>query len=681
MKEFFTVAELAAANLPDLPRAEKSLDNFARARWRGDDQLARKAPGKTKPVWEYHYSLLPPSAQTRLVIVHDTPANDRDDASAVRKAALWARYEGLSHEHKAICEWRLNTIVEVESLERVGVTSSAAIAIATKKAGCSKSAYYEWREMLLGTNREDWLAALAPSFRTEGARADCDERAWDYLKSDYLRPEAPAFSECYRRMAATAAKHGWAPIAAERTLRRRLNATVSKAVQTLARKGRETAKKLYPAQRRLRQHLHAMQMVNMDGHKLDVFVKVPWSEKPVRMFLLGIQDLYSGKIVGWRLSDSENKETVRLVIGDMVENFGVPDAMFLDNGRAFASKWISGGVANRFRFKVRDEDPQGLLVTLGVELHWTTPYSGQSKPIERAWRDLAEKIAKHPFCAGAYVGNKPDAKPENYGSRAIPLDGFRAHVSAQIAAHNAQLGRTGGDCKGRSFDQTFADSMGLDSTIVRWPTAAQKSLWLLASEVIRAKKGSGEIHFQGNRYWSRELNQFAGQKVTIRFDPDNLHQVVKVYDLSNVLICDADCIEDAGFNDQEAARHHARKRRDYAKAVTAERDAHAALSASQLSDLYYKGDVAEPAPKPEPIRPRVTRLATAAAVALKPAAAISEDEVEDTFSKALARISGGASIIEFPQGNTPTGTASGANEPKRAAYGSRKKKGGENPAR
>ncbi|MDM9647718.1 transposase domain-containing protein [Rhizobium sp. S163] len=680
MKEFFTVAELAAAKLPDLPPAEKSLDNLARASWRGNDALAHTVPGKTKPVWVYHYSLLPQSAQTRLRIIHDAPANNDHDLAIARREQLWRKYEGLSSEHKATCEVRLSALLYVDQLQARLVTAEAAATMTARKFNVSIRTIYNWQELVQGIDRGDWLAALAPSFKSEGVRSDCHPDAWEYLKSDFLRPEGPAFSECYRRLLVAAKKSKWAPIASERALRRRLDATVSKAVQTLARKGKDTAKKLYPAQRRLRQHLHAMQMVNMDGHKLDVFVSVPWSDKPVRMFLLGIQDLYSGKIVGWRLSDSENKETVRLVIGDMVESYGIPDAIFLDNGRAFASKWISGGVTNRFRFKVRDEDPQGLLVTLGVELHWTTPYSGQSKPIERAWRDLAEKISKHPFCAGAYVGNKPDAKPENYGSRAIPVEEFRRHVSAQIAEHNSQVGRTALNCAGRSFDQTFAESIALPSTIVRWPTASQKALWLLASELIRTKKGSGEIHYQGNRYWSRELNQFAGKKVTIRFDPDNLHQAVKVYDLENALICEAECIADAGFNDQEAARQHARKRRDYAKAITAERDAHAALSASQLSDLYYKGDLADQAP-PEPIRPRVTRLATAAAVAFQPAPAISEDEMEDTFSKGLARISGGASIIEFPQGNASAGFVSGVSEPKSAAYGSRKKKGGENPAR
>lgn len=678
MKQFFSIAELAAANLPDLPRTEGSIDNLARARrWKSNPEFARQVPGRTKRVWEYHISLLPPAAQTRLTVLHSSPANDDGERIAARRKALWDHFEALSSQHKQTCEQRLQILADVTEMDAAGFRKGDAIAFVCHKNGIAKSAFYEWQRMTDGWDRADWLAALAPNFSVGSDRSDCHSKAWEFLKSDFLRPEGSAFSECYRRTVDAAAREKWSPIPSERSLRRRLDDEVPKAVQTLARKGKDKAKMLYPAQRRSRTHLHAMQKVNMDGHKLDVFVKVPWSAKPVRVFLLGIQDLYSGKIVGWRVSDSENKETVRLIIGDMVEHHGIPDAIYLDNGRAFASKWITGGAENRFRFKVRDEDPRGLLVTLGVQLHWTTPYSGQSKPIERAWRDLAEKISKHPRCAGAYVGNKPDAKPENYGTRAIPLEEFRQHVAEQIAAHNAQLGRTGGNCGGRSFDQTFEASMADPATIVRVATNAQRALWLLASEVIRTQKGSGEIHFQGNRYWSRELNQHAGQKVTIRFDPDNLHAAIKVYDLANALICNADCIADTGFDDQEAARTHARKRRDYQKAIAAERDAHAALSAQQLADIITRGNKASPEPEPR-ARPQVTRLLTVRAPAT--AAAISEDEFESSFSRGLARVSGGAAILEFPQGNGPVSNASGSNEPTGSAYGS-KKEGRGKPAR
>ncbi len=649
MKEFFSLTELAAAALPELPGTTRGLSKRAEAEgWRANPRHFRKAGGREGGGgFEYHISVLPKAAQLKLSLLHSAPANVDKDLQRERREQLWARFESLPKDQKVVAQARLDVINEIAQLVAAGAQRGAAVEIVTRQAGVRKSAYYEWTQLIGGHDRQDWLAALAPAYATDKGRADCHAEAWDVLKSDFLRPEKPSFSACYRRVVAAAARNGWSPIPSERSLRRRLDDEVPEAVQKLARDGRDKAKALYPAQRRTRSDLHAMQAVNMDGHRIDVFVRMP-DDSVVRLYLIAIQDLYSGKFVAWRVSESENWIAVRLVIGDMVERFGIPDLFVLDNGRAFASKWISGGARTRYRFKVREEDPQGLLVALGIELKWTQPFSGQSKPIERAFRDLTDDISRHPVCAGAYTGNKPDAKPENYASRAVPLDIFLAHVDQQMAEHNARVGRQGGNCKGRSFDQTFDASIAEPSTIVRWPTAAQKSLWLLATEDFKARKGNGEIHLHGNRYWDPALTAYAGKKVIIRFDPDHLHKPIKVYDLNNALICDAPCLDDTGFFSAEKAREHAKARNSYQKALSAEKAAHAKLSAQQLADIYATGE-RQPAPKPEPKRPAVTRIATGN-LAVRPTAAMSDEEFEDGFSKAMSRL-GGASILEFPKGN------------------------------
>jgi putative transposase len=427
---------------------ERAINQMARkSHWRHQDQKARKRYGRGGG-WEYHVSLFPQAAQARLMVIHGAPANANRNKLADARSKLWARYEGLSKDRKAACETRLKVVADVALLITGGLSETAAIAMAAQTHHVSPRAVRNWLGRIAGHERQDWLAALADQYQSASTFAECDPRAWAALKSDFLRPEKPAFSACYRRMKAASGEQGWFPIPAERALRRRLEAEVPKPVQIAARQKRDHVKNLYPAQRRDRSMLHAMEAVNMDGHKLDVFVMLPGKKLPARVILLALQDLYSGKIVAWRLAPTENKDTVRLVIGDMVTNHGIPDKCLLDNGRAFASKWISGGSPNRYRFKVRDEDPLGLFTTLGVEIIWAMPYSGQSKPIERAFRDLAEDIAKHPFCAGAYTGNMPDAKPENYASRAIPFAEFVPHVARMIAEHNARPGRRGGQRQG-----------------------------------------------------------------------------------------------------------------------------------------------------------------------------------------------------------------------------------------
>ncbi|WP_279110581.1 transposase domain-containing protein [Bartonella apis] len=638
MKEWFTCGELLQLQLPTLPQGKSALAMFAARHWQKNRELARQVPGKTKPVWQYHINLFPEEVRTVLIAktINIDTTNDK------KRKEIWGRYEQLSEKQKAICRHRAECISFAADLNKGGLTVDAANIVAAKRHNVSVRSIYTWQNMVAGFDRPDWLAALAPSFKANTKTKDVHQEAWDVLVSDYLRPSKPAFSACYRRMVAVAHKNGWQPIPQERVLRRRLNDLVPKAVQMIARQGKEKVANLYPAQRRDRSHLHAMQAVNMDGHKLDVFVAVPWSDKPVRLYLIGIQDLFSGKMLAWRLSDAENWEIVRLVIGDMIEKFGIPEKITLDNGRAFASKWISGGTDNRYRFKIKNDDPEGLLKTFGIETQWTTPYSGKSKPIERAWRDLAEYISKHPFCAGAYTGNKPDAKPEDYGTAAVPFEKFKQHIADVIEQHNARTGRRGGNCHGRSFNETFDDSLRQPTTIIRYATEAQKALFLLAAEAVRAQKGSGEIHFKGNRYWSKELNAFAGQKLAIRFDPDELHKPLRVYDLQNRLICIADCIDDTGFYDQTTARAHNHARRDFVKGIRLQKEAAIKMSPDRLADVYEKASGQKKSDLPKISRTKVSRIVTGN-LAVKGEDRPDDEAFEENFSRGIAR------ILNFPK--------------------------------
>jgi len=83
---------------------------------------------------------------------------------------------------------------------------------------------------------------------------------------------------------------------------------------------------------------------------------------------------------------------------------------------------------------------------------------------------LAELVAKHPLCAGAYTGNRPDRKPESYGGTSIDLATFAAHVRRQIDEHNRQPGRRAAACGGRSLRETLEASLADPGTLIRWPT-------------------------------------------------------------------------------------------------------------------------------------------------------------------------------------------------------------------
>jgi hypothetical protein len=279
-----------------------------------------------------------------------------------------------------------------------------------------------------------------------------------------------------------------------------------------------------------------------------------------------------------------------------VRDYGVPELCWLDNGRSFASKWLTGRQKTRFRFKIRDEEPEGVLTALGVKVHWTQPYSGQSKPIERAFRDLCDTIARHPAFAGAWTGNNPLNKPENYASKAVAEEDFRRVVASEIVRHNARTGRRGGVCAGRSFDQVFADSIS-QGALVRRATPAQQRMLLLAAEGVRVRRPAADIELMGTRYWAEELVEHMGRNVVARFDPENLSAPLAVYTQDGRFICAADSVGEVAFNDVEAAREHARRRRDFLRKQRDYLEAEQRLDVGALASLM--GEAAAPAP-PEP---------------------------------------------------------------------------------
>lgn len=572
MRVWFAPAEIAELALPGLPTSVRGINRLATEQeWStavnaAGEPLAMRRDGRGGGM-VYHYTLLPSAAQARLVAeaerqAPEAPAKLRETTD---RAAAWEAYARLPGKAKDRAADRLGALDAVAQLELGGMTRSAAVTIVAKQRKIGPRSIFGWFDLVKGVERDDWLAYLVSRYAGGQALAECPPDAWEELKGDFLRLSAPAFASCYWRIARQAEARGWT-LPSCKTLQRRMDAEIAPEVQCLAREGLDALKRRFPAQRRDRSFFHALEVVNADGHTFDVFVEWPGEPNPVRVVMVAIQDLYSGTFLAWRIDRSESAELVRLAFGDMVERYGIPRHAYLDNGRGFASKWLTGQMAHRHRFKIRAEEPRGILTTLGVEVHWTTPYHGQAKPIERAFKDLCETIAKHPECEGAYTGNNPTAKPENYRSRAIPLDEFKDLVDREIRWHNARTGRRTKVCGGKlSFQQVFEASYR--TADIKMAAPEQRRLWLLAAENLTASRQDGVISLMGNRYWSLETGRLAGQPLTVRFDPQLLHADIHVYTRDGRYVGAAQCIADVGFADVGAARDQATNRKKYQRAT------------------------------------------------------------------------------------------------------------------
>lgn len=640
-REWWTAAEFAAMGLPTVPATDRAVQLMIE---RGGHRAPHlEFPANPAGIWrkrrargggyEYRMDVLPGAAQTRLAMRLRRQAKaaepERADGSAeVLERHRW--FDALPERRKSQARDRLALLLAVRDLQLAGTSRDIAMMEVAASAGVSLRTLYNWAGLVAGLDRADWLPALAPRFTGRTAEVELPEGAWQAFAADYLRNERPTLESCYRRLQGLAKAKGW-QLPSAKTFERRV-AALPRTTVVLAREGVEALRRLYPAQERDRSSFHALEGVNADGHKFDVFARWPDGEVS-RPILVGFQDLLSGMVLSWRIARTENAATVLLAFGDLVETWGIPDHCWLDNGRNFASKWFTGGTPNRYRFKVRENDPNGVLTALGVEVHWTTPYSGQSKPIERAWRDFADSISRHPAFAGAWTGNTIDAKPENYASKAIPIDQFETVVAEGIAEHNARLGRRSKACGGRlSFAQVFNASYA--DAIIRKASPEQCRLWLLAAEGVAVRK-DGSVHLEGNRYWHERLIDHIGHKVVLRFDPDALHDGVHVYRLDGAHIVEAPVIEAVGFADTTAAREHARARKSWIRAQKELLKSERRLSIEELAAMLPAAEADAPAPAPKVIRPTFGNLAVAASPRPASEPDYDQDEVMESFGKGL----------------------------------------------
>lgn len=582
----YSAAELAAMRLPGLPRSFRHIrQRAARERWPYELRACEGAPAERV----YPLEVLPAAAR-RMV--------------ARRMAAEDVAAEGTAMSDKTIAEERIRLVEAADALVAGGMPANQALEQAAAGTAHSSRSLRRWRGQVKGVPREEWADALVPR-RQPPRMADCHPEAWEYIKADYLRASRPAWSACYSRLLEVAAEKRWAPIPSARTLFRRFDATVSLTTRALKREGPKALVSLYPTQERDRSSFHAVECVNADGQRVDV--RVLWPDGSVeRPILLGAQDLFSDKMLAYRVDKTESAELIRLTFADLCSTWGVPEHIYFDNGRAFGAKDITGGCGHRFRWPeaVADE-AQGILVQLGIAVHWTLPYSGKSKPIERAWRDFCEHIAKHPTCDGAYCGNSPTNKPHNYGERAVPLAEFMSLLDSEIAAHNAREGRRTRVCRGRSFDQVFEESYR--TSVIRTLTEDQRRILLLSSTVTTVSARDGVVRLLGNRFYDELLAAHLGETVVLRYDAGDVTKGVYVYTPRGQYLCHAPMLELTGFADTAAAREHARARGHFVKAAKKLAELEVTLDPSEVARLHLGARGIGRAPRVPKAPPKVVR--------------------------------------------------------------------------
>ncbi|EOU5690478.1 transposase domain-containing protein, partial [Escherichia coli] len=594
-----------------LPKSSSAISRKARL----EQWVFRQIHGVRGVAYEFHISSLPKETQAALLLRQgeiETSmgrfeiARPTLEAHDYDREALWSKWDNASDSQRRLAEKWLPAVQAADEMLNQGISTKTAFATVAGhyqvSASTLRDKYYQVQKFA----KPDWAAALVDgrgASRRNVHKSEFDEDAWQFLIADYLRPEKPAFRKCYERLELAAREHGWS-IPSRATAFRRIQ-QLNEAMVVACREGEHALMHLIPAQQRTVEHLDAMQWINGDGYLHNVFVR--WFNgdviRPKTWFW---QDVKTRKILGWRCDVSENIDSIRLSFMDVVTRYGIPEDFHItiDNTRGAANKWLTGGAPNRYRFKVKEDDPKGLFLLMGAKMHWTSVVAGkgwgQAKPVERAFGvgGLEEYVDKHPALAGAYTGPNPQAKPDNYGDRAVDAELFLKTLAEGVAMFNARTGRETEMCGGKlSFDDVFEREYA--RTIVRKPTEEQKRMLLLPAEAVNvsrkgefALKVGGSLKGAKNVYYNMALMNAGVKKVVVRFDPQQLHSTVYCYTLDGRFICEAECLSPVAFNDAAAGREYRRRQKQLKSATKAAIKAQKQMDALEVAELLPQ--IAEP---------------------------------------------------------------------------------------
>ena len=362
------------------------------------------------------------------------------------------------------------------------------------------------------------------------------EQQGDILLKCALSPNRPKVAEVIRIAKAVMAAHGIDNGHSPATYRRWLNHWKARNfhIWTFTRRGAkawndECASYL----ERDYSRINVGDVIVADGHVLNFEILNPWTGKLKRMILILWMDMKSSYPLGWEIMPTENTAAIASALRRAILTLGkMPQVAYLDNGKAFSSRFFNGADLSEANFA-------GLFERLGIRTIFAWPYHGQSKTIERFFGTFSEVERWCPTNTGASIADKPPRMMRGerlhrrvyekiMDGRAITLEQAHRAVAAWFDTY-AERPQQSGHLKGVAPRDVFlaGQGPGVDHEALRH---------LMMSQDIKTIRRNG-VYFLGQHYNHPEL---YGRRhpVEIRYDLQDTSRLY-VYDTSGEFLCEA----------------------------------------------------------------------------------------------------------------------------------------------
>ncbi|MGL4388530.1 MAG: Mu transposase C-terminal domain-containing protein, partial [Brevinema sp.] len=254
----------------------------------------------------------------------------------------------------------------------------------------------------------------------------------------------------------------------------------------------------------------------------------------VRPVLVAWMDEKSRMIMGWSIDTTENTDLIIDSLAHAVESYGIPEEVYIDNGKAYINKRTTSEEDEKFLVEKRFTTYQ----LIGRKVRRARPYNGREKSIERFWGRLDNDFSKY---LRGYTGKDILSKPrktelEVKNKNLLTLDQYKAALEIWIHKYNSDP-HTGDGMNGRSPYEVYQDNLE-ESKVRHADPELLAQIRLVYMNDLRSITAGGKIRARNTTYIAPELIAYIGEKVKVGLDPHNLDRAYIF--LNDKLLCIAE---------------------------------------------------------------------------------------------------------------------------------------------
>ena len=385
----------------------------------------------------------------------------------------------------------------------------------------------------------------------------------------------------YERYTALGKEKGWTSFPSTKTVGRYITYLMetrrAKSAHYLAARGeREWKNQKMLKAKRDTHSLLAMEYVQGDEHTFDCWVaaRINGRLRAVRPKLVAWIDVRTRCIMGSVICVDANTQTIKQSLTKMIysERGGVPHHLHIDNGKDYTSR-ANTGQKRTERQMLWDEDSaevQGFYRAIGIEL-WSRslPYQPWDKgQIERAFGTVCRLYTRRlDSYTGTLTGSKTIGKVRKdvdgmlERGELLTLEEFAADFEGWLENEYSQREHRGLKDAGEKWTTPASCWDNAERWEKALPPREYVAMLLMPSDTALVTNQG--ITRWGTLFAHEELGRLIGQKVTIRWDADDV-RCLYVYDKDGRKVCEAQAAELLGFGErvsQTALEAHMRRQK------------------------------------------------------------------------------------------------------------------------